>query len=313
MKQEPFEWRIGGTSMDRGLFLHGLRLTGRRSDGPRILLTGALHGDEVTATGALWYLAERLRAEEELDGVVTILPCVNELAILASSRLIPLEDSDLNRNFPGRPDGSLAERIAAALTGLLGDHDGLIDVHTAGWCVGFILLDPIPPGPLRDDTLRWALASDYPLVAEMADELVKAQGLDRSWSGWAACNAGKPAFTLELPGFRRLERPAALEAAGRLVGCIKSFGKPGNGSFPTWPDVARREIYSNAGGLFEVIRSPGDELMAEEPIGQVRSLPDGRILETVTAQEPGTLLAVQPISAIHLGSWLATVTVPLRE
>jgi predicted deacylase len=312
MKQEPFELAVAGTHRDAGLALRGLRLTGGRQDGPRVLLTGALHGDEVTATGALWYLAERLRAEEDLDGTFTLLPCVNEPAVRASARLIPLEDSDLNRQFPGRADGSLAERIAATLTALLAEHDGLIDVHTAGWCDSFILLDPLPPGDLRDRTLRWAAASGFRLVGEMSGDRLQEQGLDRSWSGWASRVAGKPAFTLELPGFHKLEREAALDAADRLLGCLKAFQGLADGSAPPEPREARFEIYGNFGGLFEALVPPGKELQAGEPVGRVRALSDGSILETIAAPERGTLLAAQPISAVHPGSWLATVTVALQ-
>jgi predicted deacylase len=53
-------------------------------------------------------------------------------------------------------------------------------------------------------------------------------------------------------------------------------------------------------------RSPGDNLSAGETIGLVRAR-DGAVRQTIRAARDGLLLALQPISAVHVGSWLATI------
>jgi predicted deacylase len=260
----------------------------------------------VTSIGAVWYLEERL-ADNPLAGAVTLLPCVNDPGVRASIRLLPLEGNDLNRVFPGRPDGPLAERLAAVLVDLLGEHDVLIDVHTAGWCIPFVLLDDVPDRNLAARLVRWAAASGLPVIGEMPADLAGLQGLDRSWSA-CALSHGKPALTVELSGLHTLESACARLGGEVLLRLLQAAldltALAGNGPRPP----CRLEVYANAGGLLEALRRPGEHLRAGEAIGLIRSV-DGAIRETVQAPRDGLLLAVQPISAMYVGSFVATLAV----
>jgi predicted deacylase len=307
MKLELLDLPLGASQPGEPVGLRGSRYILGTGGGPRVLITGAVHGDEPTATAALWYLADRL-TDAALEGVVTIIPCVNVLALRASSRLIPHEQSDLNRCFGGRRDGSLAERLAAVLVRLLDDHDALIDVHTAGWCVPFVLLDHAPDLGLLGRVARWASATTLPVVGEMPAEQSSLQGLDRSWSAWAMNKAAKPALTLELVGYRTLNSDCAKRGGEWLLDYVRaaaSLAAPveSRGDLPF-----RREIYADASGLFETLLEPGTRVQAGETVGLIRRI-DGAVRETVVAAEDGLVLALQPISAVHVGSWLATLAV----
>jgi predicted deacylase len=306
MRIEPIDITVGAD--DEGV-ASGLR--GRRyhfdRPGPRVLVTACLHGDEVTSTGALWYLADRL-AESTLGGSATLIPCVNQLGARLSTRHIPLETSDLNRQFPGRADGSLGERLAAALVELLGEHDALIDVHTAGWSTCFVLLDHIVDPDLDRRVIAWAASTGLPVIGEMPAAQSNLQGLDRSWSAWA-CRIGKPAVTIELAGFHRLETKAARRGADAVLAMMEAVphsDTPVDGVALKW---RRAECYAGSGGLFETDYAPDDRVARGERIGVVRSL-QGEIRETVTARSDGFIIALQPVSAVQVGSWLATLAVP---
>src|SRR5262249_10996048 len=154
-------------------------------------------------------------------GSATLIPCVNQLAMRASVRQIPLEGSDLNRQFPGRMDRTLGERLAAALVKLLGEHDALIAVHTAGTSTLVILLAHIEDERVAGRVAAWATTSGLPVLGEMPAEQSNLQGLDRSWSAWAT-RLGKPAVTMELAGFHRLETEAARMGAAALLAMLES-------------------------------------------------------------------------------------------
>jgi len=304
MRSETLEVRLSQDLCPDPFVLAGTRYAFGNGVGPRVLLTASLHGDEPTSTAALWYLAEHL-GTFPLHGAVTAIPCVNPIAQAASTRLIPLEETDVNRCFPGRPDGSLGERLAAALSHLLADHDALIDVHTAGWCIPFVLLDNMPAGDFSANVVRWASAAKLPLVGEMPAELAAQQGLDRSWSAHAISRQ-IPAITLELSGFRTLDSQCAKAGARALLdllGAVPALSQPAE----AMPLISQRqEQYADAAGLFEVFRRPGDNLSAGETIGVVRAR-DGKVRQTVDAARDGLLIALQPISAVYVGSWLATI------
>ncbi len=305
MRSEPIDIRVGVDDDGVASGLRGRRYVFDRR-GPRVLVTACLHGDEVTSTAALWHLADRL-ADSGLGGSATLIPCVNQLGARLSTRHIPLEISDLNRRFPGRPDGSLGERLAAALVALLDEHDALIDVHTAGWSSCFVLLDHVADPQLERRILAWAASAGLPVIGEMPAEQSDLQGLDRSWSAWAV-RLGKPAVTMELAGFHRIETAAARRGAEAVLAMLEAaprLSTPGGEERLRW---RRIEIHAGSGGLFETDRAPDQQVARGERIGAVRSM-QGEIREIVTAERDGFIIALQPVSAVQIGAWLATLAV----
>jgi predicted deacylase len=312
MRRQPLEISLGNDDPGLSTALRGWRYQAS-ARGPKLLVTGAVHGDEVTSSAAIWHAAEQL-ADWITAGSVTLIPCVNVLAVRASQRQVPLENVDLNRRFPGRPDGVLADRIAHALTGLLASHDALIDVHTAGWSVPFVLLDHFADVRLERRVLRWAMSSGLPVVGEMPAAISDLQGLDRSWSAWAV-RAGKPAVTMELSGFHVIDHVAAHRGATAIINMLSSAAGLSGRSPRTGPAAApwvRRSISSDWGGLFEAERKPGDQIRKGERIGWVRSL-TGEPLGEIKSPEAGLLLEIQPLSALHVGMRAATVAVEQKR
>jgi len=100
------------------------------SNGPHLLITGGVHGDEFEPMAAVRRLLETL-SSEQLAGSVTLVPVVNEAAFLAGQRTA--EDGlDLARVCPGKSDGSVTERTAHALSEHIRTADYYIDLHTGG-------------------------------------------------------------------------------------------------------------------------------------------------------------------------------------
>src|SRR3990172_2849964 len=98
--------------------------------GPRLLITGGIHGDEFAPMVAIRRLMREVDSHR-LTGTLVLCPVVNEPAYQRRARIA--EDGlDLARTCPGRPDGSITERIAHALTALIRTADFYIDLHTGG-------------------------------------------------------------------------------------------------------------------------------------------------------------------------------------
>ncbi len=110
----------------------------KRGDGPTALLTGASHGDEYEGPIALFDLARTLRAED-VRGRVIIVPAMNYPAFGAATRTSPIDKGNLNRSFPGRPDGTVTEKIANYFsTHLLPLADIVLDFHSGGRTLDFL-------------------------------------------------------------------------------------------------------------------------------------------------------------------------------
>jgi N2-acetyl-L-2,4-diaminobutanoate deacetylase len=100
--------------------------------GPTALLTGGNHGDEYEGITALLKLSSSLCAEH-ITGRVIIVPMMNTPAAMAGRRTSPLDGGNLNRSFPGDPDGSVTEKIADYFTRVMVPMcDVVLDLHSGG-------------------------------------------------------------------------------------------------------------------------------------------------------------------------------------
>jgi predicted deacylase len=103
------------------------------SSGPKLLITGGVHGDEFEPMQAIRALitAFDMGTTPLLAGELTLVPCVNESAFMRGHRAA--EDGlDLARVCPGSADRSITEQTAAALSKLIEESDFYIDLHTGG-------------------------------------------------------------------------------------------------------------------------------------------------------------------------------------
>ena len=110
----------------------------KNGDGPTALLTGANHGDEYEGPVALQELTITLRPED-ITGRVIIVPAFNYPAFRAGSRTSPIDKGNMNRSFPGRPDGTVTEKIADYFQRvLLPLADMAVDFHSGGKTLDFV-------------------------------------------------------------------------------------------------------------------------------------------------------------------------------
>lgn len=107
-----------------------IRVIRSKNPGPSILITAAIHGDEINGTGIIhdFLFANEIALKQ---GTLILVPVVNVFGFESHERYLP-DRRDLNRSFPGSPNGSLASRIADKLmTELVDKCDYAIDLHTA--------------------------------------------------------------------------------------------------------------------------------------------------------------------------------------
>ncbi|TFG51497.1 MAG: succinylglutamate desuccinylase/aspartoacylase family protein [Gemmatimonadales bacterium] len=101
-----------------------------KSDGARLWLSAALHGDELNGMEIIRQVLERVNPRR-LRGAVLAVPVVNVFGFINQSRYLP-DRRDLNRSFPGTRRGSLASRLAWLFMREIVDRcTHGIDLHTA--------------------------------------------------------------------------------------------------------------------------------------------------------------------------------------
>lgn len=117
------------SSSIRPPFLHTQQFTALKP-GPRLLVLGAVHGNERCGTQAIGQVLEELAAGAFgiERGVLTMVPITNPFAYQQRSRQ---GDRILNRNLRvSAQPADYEDQIANVLCPLLDTHDVLLDLHS---------------------------------------------------------------------------------------------------------------------------------------------------------------------------------------
>lgn len=92
----------------------------QHGDSPkRVCIVTGTHGDELEGQYVCFRLNQIIRAQlERLNGTVEIYPALNPLGIDSITRGIPTFDLNMNRIFPGDPQGAMPEQIKGYTYGI---------------------------------------------------------------------------------------------------------------------------------------------------------------------------------------------------
>lgn len=105
-----------------GVYREDFKITGYRfSSGEKTAcIVGSLRGNEYQQTYICSLLIKELKKLEEHGQLVSgkeilVIPCLNQYAMNIDRRFWPLDDSDINRRFPGHLGGDTTQQIAAQI------------------------------------------------------------------------------------------------------------------------------------------------------------------------------------------------------
>jgi uncharacterized protein len=154
--------------------------------GPVLCLTAAIHGDELNGIEIVRRILHGIDPEK-LSGVVIGVPIVNMQGFRRASRYLN-DRRDLNRFFPGDPQGSAAARIAHSFFHEVISHcQFVVDLHTGS--AHRTNLPQVRANLHHSNVAKFARAFGIPVILHSKGN----EGMLR----YAAVNAGMPAVTLE--------------------------------------------------------------------------------------------------------------------
>ena len=275
--------------------------------GPTALVTAGVHGDEGPwGAMAIRKLLDTC-AVDELLGRLRVAPNANPLAMAADARNAPLDTLDLNRVFPGNPDGSHTERLAHAIVeNALPDVNVVIDLHGGGsWCVNAFAFQ-MPGG----ESLSRAFGA--PFIVEAPDRSVTLSGYARA--------QGATVAAVEMGGRSNREGEWADRIAAGLRRALAVAGVLTPPSDET-VTVSRRVgpstvLRPSRGGIFSPVVT-ADDVGTIVPrgtlLGRLLDPDDHRELETFTAPFDQTaIMLLRPMLArVEGGAMTYVIAEPL--
>jgi predicted deacylase len=275
-----------------------------------------VHGDEFESIAAIRELIRRFDSDPslltQLRGQLTLVPIVNEAAFLRGHR--SAEDGmDLARSCPGRPDGSVTEQTAWALSELILAADYYIDLHTGGTefavhpLAGYTLhADP----KILETQRRMARAFNLPVIWGTAPNL---EG--RSLS--VARDAKVPAIYCEYLGSARCD---AQGVTAYVEGCLNVMGELRMLRWPkpnsriehviedSSPGSGHMQIQnpSPATGFFEPAVALGMPIRSRQKIGTVYGL-ETLQPHDVISQQDGLVLVLRTFPRVKQGESVGVI------
>jgi N-alpha-acetyl-L-2,4-diaminobutyrate deacetylase len=232
-------------------------------DGPTVLVTGGVHGDEYEGPAAIHHLFNSLQIEG-LAGRLWGLPVINMAAWTAKARVDPVDQIDLNRVFPGSldADGPTCALAAAVFSSFVQQCDVLIDLHSGGVRLVHLPMVGWYAGGSEAERLARAFGRELMpwLIPDVAGVL-----------SYEAQRAGKIALGAEWGGGARLD-PAGIDAYTSGVRRVLAMltGAPiEEGAPDTRRPIAGSYQTVEQGGLFVAGVNLGDHVTPSSVLGQL--------------------------------------------
>ncbi len=281
--------------------------------GPVLAIVAGAHGTEYASIIAVERLIVTLDPAQ-VSGTLILLPLVNRASF--DQKVVhvnPVDGKNMNRFYPGRPDGSQTERASFLITKDVVDRcDHLIDLH----------------GGDLDESLRpysyWT-KTGRDEQDRVSKEMVLAFGLDHiivstdrpqdpaasRYLENTATTRGKPSITAEA-GHAGTVETEDVEALVR--GCLgvmrylKMLPGPVEAvASPLWIDTVA-SVNSDAAGIFYPLVKRGSYVAAGTPVGYVTDLFGQKVFE---AKSPaaGVVLYICSVPSMTKGGTIANVGV----
>jgi predicted deacylase len=284
-----------------GPILSAAMIATGRQDGPTLWVQAGVHGPEVVGQIAL---ARFLRGLDlaTVRGRIVALMVANPLGFRQYNRLTPQDGMNLNRIFPGAPDGTVSEQLAHRVLHLAVETgDVLFDLHSGG----DLTITPF--------YVIYAKGLGAPSVraAELSTQVGSRLqwGSDEPWmSGSFITNAtrlGKPALIVESGGGSRVRDEDLENMRVALNGIAQAMGiLPGDGPRVDAVRYGGNAVHmkARAGGFWHPLVQPGDDVVRGQALGHLIDIFGDTVDTPMCSYERGWIGSIRrPFMPIYAG------------
>ena len=305
---------------------------------PVVYAQAAQHGREVNGTAVLRRLHDRLvgggtenadgaegadgPTADDLDGTLVTVPVVDPLTFDHVSYTTPepldSRQPNMNRCWPGDPEGSLHERMAARLWRFASAADAIVDLHTGSPSMATHTVYMRGDGTCRG--LAEAFGTDL-LLAEAAGDDAETEWDERGFAGKlrvAATREGVPTITPELAHSKEIVPEAVETGVAGMLGALRHEGLL-QADPDAWDGVVARNHLGRAiaddSGLFvpEPDLAVGDRVAEGERVGEVFDPTTFETLQVARADRDGIAYSVAREATVTAGATLVGVAERIDE
>ena len=278
--------------------------------GPRMAIVSGIHGDEIEGLYVCHRMARWLSEHPKaLRGQIELYPAANPMGLATLQRVVPIFESDLNRNFPGHPEGLVPQRMADALMQNTKGAALVIDIHASN-----IFLREIPQVRISKQFSKELI----PIARRMNLDVIWVHGsmtVMESTLAHSLNDEGTPCLVVEMGVGMRITPVFAEQVMTGILHAAQSLGvlsKDAELPLLTHEPVLANDSnvhYLNAqtSGLFVPEVDHWRDVHRHQVLGSIVSAFDEKELSRVTSPVSGRLFTLREYPLVYEGSLMARI------
>ena len=275
-----------------------------KKEGPTLLISAAVHGDEINGTGTIREMIAHPPFELNA-GTLVLIPVVNIQGFERQTRYMP-DRRDLNRYFPGNKTGSLTSRLAEVISSEVIKHcDYAIDLHTAS------VRRTNFPHVRADMSNKSCKAMAEAFGTEVVLNSTGPQGSLR----YEATESGCPTIVLEAGEVWKVET-AYVETALRGISNVLKLFKMIEGDIETPQHQiicdSTKWLRAQSGGFLQFHVYPGETLVKGQKISTNTGIL-GNELGSIHAPCPGMIIGMSTMPSVSPGDPVVNMALTTKK
>ncbi len=281
----------------KGLYRDNFRVTGYEfGKGKKTLcIIGSMRGNEVQQLYCCSQLVKKFKQLEEEKRIssntkILIIPCCNPYSMNIQKRFWPIDNTDINRMFPGYDLGETTQRIADGVFKAIQDYEYAIQ-FTSFYMPG----DFVPHVRMMDEgysDVDTAKLFGLPYVVKRIVRPYDTATLNYNLQVWDT-----KAYSLFSTTTSRIDTKSAGQAVLSVLrfcgnlGMVKYHDKKSIES-KIIEDKELVSVQTAKSGLFDAMVKAGDRIDEGTPIANIINPYDGETMETLYAPVSGTVFFI---------------------
>ena len=273
----------------KGLYRDDFRVTGYEfgTGKKSICIVGTMRGNEIQQLYCCSQLIKKMKQLEAEERItkghkILIIPSCNPYSINIQKRFWPIDNTDINRMFPGYDAGETTQRIADGVFKEIMDYQYGIQ-FTSFYMPG----EFIPHVRMMDEgfsKVLTALQFEMPYVVIRKVRPYDTATLNYNWQVWET-----QAFSFYTTSTTTIDRNSAGQSVLSVMKFLSALGivKYQSGSKKresiVIEDTELISVQTAKSGIFEPLVNVGDEVIEGTPLANIVHPYEGEIMETLYA------------------------------
>lgn len=276
----------------KGLYRDNFRVTGYEfGEGEKaVCIIGSMRGNEVQQLYCCSQLVRKLK-QLEADGRLTedrkilVIPCVNPYSVNTQKRFWPVDNTDINRMFPGYDMGETTQRIADGVFRVISAYQFGIQFTSFYMPGEFMPHVRMMSTGFEDQELAKQFGMPYVVLRQVRP--YDTTTLNYNWQIWET-----QAFSMYTTVTTRVDKKSAGEAIRGILtfmnkqGILEYHGHDGYHSCVV-RDVDMVSVRTGKAGLFDPLVEVGTEVEQGQILARIIDAYEGEVMEELQAPVDG--------------------------